>query len=584
MKAFFQFVTIATVLGATSLLLDDVFARGPRGGGGGARGGGGGGGHSRPSGGESHAPSINRSPSMSAPKISQPAARPGGQGGGLKAGGPSIGTHDKPGVVSRPPQINSGTRPAMDVGKGPGTKGTAPKIANGNVKPGFDAKSGFGKVDPKYGVRPGQKPSALPGLALGAGAGAALANREGPGRRQENVKNRPENLAERSQNMQDRMGQRQDFWKQSQEQRQNYLNNRREDWQNWADDHYSHHDHWHHGYWHGEGWWQHMWDDHTAAMIVGTTMWGVNRMSSWFGTAAYANPYYTEPVTVGDAYIDNSLSLAAPPPESDTPTEQPPGVTEPGMKSFADAQAAFYEGNYQQALQAANKALASMPKDAVIHEFRALALFALEEYREAAGTLHPVLAVGPGWDWSTMSSLYPETSIYEGQLRKLETYVEDNAKSPQGHFLLAYHYLTGGHAEAAARQLQQVQKLAPQDTVSAQLLELIASKGGPPAEPKGEHLADIDSNQLIGAWTATRGKATFHLTFGKDRGFTWTYREGKTKQEVKGAFALDGTTLSLEPDAGGVMLAEISVPQGGSFAFQTVGAPKGDPGLKFQRK
>jgi hypothetical protein len=41
--------------------------------------------------------------------------------------------------------------------------------------------------------------------------------------------------------------------------------------------------------------------------------------------------------------------------------------------------------------------------------------------------------------------------------------------------------------------------------------------------------------------------------------------------------------LSLEPDAGGVMLAEISVPQGGAFVFQTVGAAKGDPGLKFKK-
>jgi tetratricopeptide (TPR) repeat protein len=320
-------------------------------------------------------------------------------------------------------------------------------------------------------------------------------------------------------------------------------------------------------------------------MIVGTTMWGVNRMSSWFGTGAYSNPYATEPVQVGDTYIDDSMSLAAPPPESETPSDQPPGVTDPGMKAFADAQSAFYEGNYQEALTSTNTALASMPQDAVIHEFRALVLFALGKYPESAGALHPVLAVGPGWDWSTMSSLYPQLSVYEGQLRKLEGYVEENFKSPQGHFLLAYHYLTGGHSEQAAKELQQVQKLAPSDTVSAQLLQLLDSKGGgPPAEPKAESTADIDPNQLIGAWTATRGKATFEMTLDKDKGFTWSYREGKTKQDVKGAYALDGTTLSLEPDAGGVMLADISVPQNGAFTFSTVGAAKGDPGLKFKRK
>jgi tetratricopeptide (TPR) repeat protein len=308
-------------------------------------------------------------------------------------------------------------------------------------------------------------------------------------------------------------------------------------------------------------------------------------MSYWFGTSDYSNPYYTEPVAVGDTYIDNSMSLAMPPTQIVEGSDQPPGVTDPGMKAFSDAQSAFYDGNYQEALQATNRALASMPKDSIIHEFRALVLFALGNYRESAGTLHPVLAVGPGWDWTTMSSLYPDVEIYTGQLRKLESYVGDNPKSAQGHFLLAYHYLTAGHSKYAADELRHVRKVAPKDAVSAQLLELLESKDSAPAELKDPPAtAKIDVDQLIGDWTATRGKASFVLTLGKDKGFTWSYREGKTKQDVKGAYALDGTTLSLEPDAGGVMLADITAPQGGAFTFQVVGAPKTDPGLSFKRK
>ena len=53
---------------------------------------------------------------------------------------------------------------------------------------------------------------------------------------------------------------------------------------------------------------------------------------------------------------------------------------------------------------------------------------------------------------------------------------------------------------------------------------------------------------------------------------------------VKGAYALDGNVLALEPDAGGIMLAEITEPKGGSFVFRTVGAPKSDPGLTFKAK
>ena len=72
------------------------------------------------------------------------------------------------------------------------------------------------------------------------------------------------------------------------------LNNRREDWQNYHDDHYGHYGDWHHGNWNGNfgGWWDHMWDDHTAAMVLGVTSWGVNRIAGWYGYSSYENPYY----------------------------------------------------------------------------------------------------------------------------------------------------------------------------------------------------------------------------------------------------------------------------------------------------
>src|SRR5262249_52393211 len=79
-----------------------------------------------------------------------------------------------------------------------------------------------------------------------------------------------------------------------QQNRQDRQNDRREDWQDFKHDHFGHHDHWHHGNWHGNfgDWWDHMWDDHTAAMVLGVTSWGVNRLGNWFGYGSYSNPYY----------------------------------------------------------------------------------------------------------------------------------------------------------------------------------------------------------------------------------------------------------------------------------------------------
>ncbi len=99
----------------------------------------------------------------------------------------------------------------------------------------------------------------------------------------------------------------------------------------------------------------------------------------------------------------------------------------------------------------------------------------MQRYQESAATLYAVLSVGPGWDWTTMIGLYPSEAVYESQLRALEAYVRQNPNAPDGHFVLAYQYMTAGHPEAAAEQYQQVLQLVPNDNVSRQMLSLLTS-------------------------------------------------------------------------------------------------------------
>jgi hypothetical protein len=75
-------------------------------------------------------------------------------------------------------------------------------------------------------------------------------------------------------------------------------------------------------------------------------------------------------------------------------------------------------------------------------------LFAQGKYREAAGTIHAVLADGPGWDWATMSGLYPSVQVYTTHLRALEDFARTNPDSADARFLLGYHYLTEGYHDA----------------------------------------------------------------------------------------------------------------------------------------
>ena len=85
------------------------------------------------------------------------------------------------------------------------------------------------------------------------------------------------------------------------------------------------------------------------------------------------------------------------------------------MNLFDQARAAFARGDYQQSLDLCDQTLKTMPNDAVVHEFRSLALFALQRYRDAAAAAYAVLSAGPGWDWTTLSSLYGNVADYTTQ-------------------------------------------------------------------------------------------------------------------------------------------------------------------------
>jgi tetratricopeptide (TPR) repeat protein len=409
------------------------------------------------------------------------------------------------------------------------------------------------------------------------------------------IGNRPSQLPSRTpeqrrDNLQDRLATRDDFRDGNREDWQNHRDDIREDWQDRYDDFYDRHDDWHHGCWNGGygEWWNHMWDEHTALMAFGVTMWGVNRAAYWSGYWGYENPYYTEPYPVGGGVtLDYSQPLAVETAPAEPPAEEP--AQSPGMADFDAARQAFYDGKYDEAMASANKALAALPNDPIIHEFRALVLFAQGKYRESAAALHSVLAVGPGWDWTTLSSLYANVDVYTQQLRALESAVKAKPEATDTRFVLAYHYLTQGAKDAAAAQYAQLHKQLPQDNV---IKELVLMTGGPdalgaPSTPPAATPSDapaVAAADLLGNWSAAgQGGSKFSLGLDGEGKFTWAFAQNGKTQSVKGVYALDGNTLAMEPESGGVMLAEVGQPKGGSFEFKLLGAPPGDPGLKFAK-
>jgi tetratricopeptide (TPR) repeat protein len=363
---------------------------------------------------------------------------------------------------------------------------------------------------------------------------------------------------------------------------QQHRNEAREDWQNWFDDNYWWHGGWYWGhapgYW---GRWDYLWDNYPVAAAVGLTWWGVNSLGYAFGTGDYYNPYYEETSVV--SYAEPVVTMPIDP-AIQPGSALPPGVSQEAIDKFDQARTAFAEDDYAKALKLTDEVIAQMPHDAVAHEFRSLVLFALKRYPESAAAIHAVLAVGPGWDVKTLTSLYDDMDTYTAQLRALEAARNKNPKAADVRFLLGYHYLTCGYPDEAQAEFRRVAELQPKDAVVASLVATLSPRDAPKSSaPKEAAPKAVPSDDVVGDWTAAgKGSSKYNMSLRKDGTFTWAFTRGSRKQEVKGVYTVEGNVLAMEPDTGGVLLAELAVKDSGALTFKMVGGASDDPGLEFR--
>jgi hypothetical protein len=133
-------------------------------------------------------------------------------------------------------------------------------------------------------------------------------------------------------------------------------------------------------------------------------------------------------------------------------------------------------------------------------------------------------------------------------------------------------------------QFRVASELQPKDEVSASLVRSLSprdaeSQAAPAAAPTPVPAADV-----AGSWEATgKDSAKYSMTLSKDGTFVWSFTSGTRKEEVKGVYSVEGNILAMEPDTGGVLLAELTVKSPGNLLFKMVGSDKSDPGLEFQR-
>lgn len=525
-----------------------------------------------------------------------PGTRPSTRPGLTPGSRPEIGSGTRPGVIERPT-----TRPGQRPGNGelPTTRpGVIERPSTRPVeRPGSGNRPGIGDRPsqlpgdrPGNGNRPGggDRPG-LPGLGDRPGMGDRPGNRPGLGDRpvtRPSVPDRGDRIDDRLNNRKDRWDNRQDRWQ-----------DRRDNWDNWRDRHYGHHHHWHHGCWPGHWYpgarWNYWWDRYPALTAFGVTTWAINRVGWAFGYYNYSNPYASGVTYVDNSVYDYSQPIVMTPDETaldvdPSSTEPVSGPSEDALSSFDLARNAFYDGDYEKALEQTDAALKEMPNDTVIHEFRALVLFALGKYSDSAATLYAVLSVGPGWDWTTLSSLYANVDVYTEQLRKLEEYCRSKPDDMSGRFVLAYHYVTGGHGDAAQPVLEQLINANPQDQVAKQLLLQIDPEAKIPDAPEPveppQPSNPVESGALVGDWRATRDGGTFEMDLDENKEFKWTYSANGDSQSVTGVWGVDDDgVLALEMNDEGAMLAQVVV-SGSKLDFYMLGDTQGMEPLKFVKK
>jgi hypothetical protein len=541
-----------------------------RGGGGGSRGGGGrsygGGGRSSGGGGAGYGGSAGRPgggmtrpmtrPGASLPGGGGAAYRPGPGGGGMSSQRPGSATgSNRPGSGYRP-DTGGITRPSPSPGGGnrPGTGGYRPG-AGGNRPGQGDYGSGAGGNRPGIGGdRPGaggNRPGAG-GYQPGPGGNrpGAGGNRPGlgdnrPGAGGGNRPNRPgsgDNLG-----VVNRPGINRPGWGWG-----GIGNNRwggawRRPGLGWGRFNSPFLGNWYRGSWGwnrfggwfgpasagiwGGGWPTRLFPTWRFAGLAG---WGLGPWTNGWLYSGFANPYFIAP-PVNTPVVANWPPVFVP--DYSRPldlTSVPPGVGGPEQddSTFLAAREAFKGGDFARALALSDLALKPQPNEPVLHEFRALCLFALARYSEAAAALYVVLTAGPGWDWTTMVGLYPDLDTYTSQLRALEAAIEGNASVASKRFVLAYHYMVQDHVEQARQQFEYVVQLQPKDELATQFVKLLTRPSGAPTVAATGAARATDTAEmhepspppavLLGTWKAKpMPNLTIELTLRDDGQFTW---------------------------------------------------------------
>jgi hypothetical protein len=378
---------------------------------------------------------------------------------------------------------------------------------------------------------------------------------------------------------------------------------------NWNRPYWGYHQGWVNGFWpghyggwgggYGYGYGGYGWGLGTGlltGLAIGSYAgWGLNPYSYGWGYSSFANPFYGGygggyGGVGGTTVIPSAYNYSVP---LDT-TSAPPSdeAIQPAMTAFDSAREAFKQGDYNRALSLIDEAIKTTPNDADAHEFRGVTLFALGRYKDAAAALYTVLSAGPGWDWTTLISLYPNVETYTQQLRALEANRTQNPNDAAARFVLAYLYTCQGATEAAQREYNELMKLLPKDQLIARLTRVVSGDKNPPedtpqANPSPDQTATAPAEpagNLTGAWKASPNPdTTISFTRNPDGTFTWDVNNKGQSKPIKGQSSYQNGILTLTQADGPPLVGKVTWQGPDKLNFKLLGNGPEDPGLTFSK-
>jgi tetratricopeptide (TPR) repeat protein len=357
--------------------------------------------------------------------------------------------------------------------------------------------------------------------------------------------------------------------------------------------------------------------------------WGLGSVASTWLASNYSNPYYTSAVSAQPAAstivydYSQPINVTAAPPN--------PTAADSSEQVFSAARDTFNAGDYQRALDLVDQVVKDTPNAPVVHEFRALCLFALKRYDEAATVAYAVLSAGPCWNWATLVGLYPDVETYTSQLRALEAAVKGNTNSTPARFLLAYHYLVEGNNDAAGAEFASVVKLEPKDQLSASFAKALAkvkepkptpatgtapalasapgAASAPPPSAPGASAASSPAPaagapasspatqpaeakepppppaELTGSWKAApSADMSITLAIQNNGEFQWDVaNKGQRSGSLTGRAFYVNDVLSLTQEEGPPLAGKVESKDASKFVFRLMGGGANAPALTFTR-